>query len=55
MEQELLTPKELASKLKVTTACIHNWVKAGLPQEIKKPPRFLLDNVKMWLEIRSEK
>lgn len=53
----ILTRKELAKKLQVTTAAVVIWEKKGLP--VLRPaggdPRYEWDDVKKWLEKKEVK
>lgn len=47
---ELLTQKELAKFLKVTTKTIQRYEKEGLPVFSDVPKRYDLEQVKKWLK-----
>jgi len=54
--EERLTPKELASKLKVSVRTVRTWVKAGMPFiPAGSRPRFILTACEEWLGQRAQK
>lgn len=54
--EELITTKELAAKLKITTRTIYNWIDDGMPVvKIGYSNRYELEKVMNWLSKRSEK
>lgn len=51
--KSLMTARELADQLKVTTAAISLWVKEGMPTYSTKPMRFIWGDVEIWIKKRG--
>ncbi|MGH7961901.1 MAG: helix-turn-helix transcriptional regulator [Candidatus Binatia bacterium] len=56
MSEEILTAKELATKLKVSLPAVRRWTREGLPARPLggRLVRFELDKALSWLEQRSK-
>ena len=55
MVKELLTVKQLANELSVTTRTVYNWINDGLPSvKVGYHYRFDIDVVMSWFEEQSE-
>ena len=52
--EEMITGKELAEKMKVTRQAVALWVNNGCPYETRIPLRFLWSDVKEWLKNRKK-
>lgn len=55
MVKELLTVKQLANELSVTTRTVYNWINDGLPSvKVGYHNRFDIDAVMKWFEQQNE-
>lgn len=56
MVKELLTVKQLADELSVTTRTVYNWINAGMPSvKVGYHNRFDIDVVMNWFEQQRNK
>lgn len=56
MVKELLSVKELANELNVTTRTVYNWINAGMPSvKVGFHNRFDLNAVMNWFEEQNKK
>ncbi len=53
--EKLLTAKQVAKLFGVDEKTVYWWKSQGMPVEIKKPVRMIYEDVKNWLNNRSEK
>lgn len=55
-EEQLLTRKELAERLDVTTATISTYKSEGMPHRmVKRRPYFLYSEVERYMDLRNKK
>lgn len=55
MVKELLTVKQLANELSVTTRTVYNWISDGMPTvKVGYHNRFDIDVVMNWFEEQNE-
>lgn len=55
MVKELLTVKQLANELSVTTRTVYNWINDGMPSvKVGYHNRFEIDAVMNWFEEQNE-
>lgn len=55
MVKELLTVKQLANELSVTTRTVYNWINDGMPSvKVGYHNRFDIDAVMVWFERQNE-
>ena len=50
---ELLSVSELVEVLKINKSTLYRWLKEGLPAEMRRPNKFIYEDVKEWINNRE--